>query len=254
MKNLGSPFLRKQATGILLFRRDGASPLINFGNVRMHKMASNIERTKTAVARKGYVEVVEDRPAQIENRWTVGLDEELPDLTRLQLLAGDGVAVSQAAISSDATMSITGANPGESYLIGYDADTAPFGIQGLTSCSVKDGVPTTYVEGVDYTVDLKAGILTILPEGSIAEDTDLTITYQAAAVESLKHTNNSELVVKGTAYFDEYDQHSELPRARYSFPAQILLSNPGDNDGKKQSEFEVELLATGTIQRLGRVD
>ncbi len=243
MKETGDIIYRKQATGKLLFKRNGESTAIDFGNVRMHKHTANVERTKTAVARKGYVEIVDERPAQIEHRWTVGLDEELPDLTRLQLLAGAGTTVSQGS-GTAATESFTSVKKGQVIILAK---------QDVSNVEVEVATVAKTL-GTDYTVDAKAGVITLLRGGTIADAATVDVTYDHAAVETLEHKGNAELTVKGTAYFDEYDQHSELPRARYTFPAQVVVSNRGDNDGKKLSEFEVELLATGQIVRRGRVD
>jgi hypothetical protein len=243
-------------TGKLLFQRSGEDWPINLGNVRMHKFAPNVERTKTAVARKGYVQVVEERPSQIEHRWTVGLDEELPELVRLHLLAGAGSAADQTAVTAAATYTANDVKKGQTIIVGQDltAETPVEGLFDITVASVSQGA-TVLEEGVDYTVDGGAGTVTLLQGATITgEAADLTISYTCKAASFTKHTALSELVVKGTAYFDEFDQHSEVTRARYTFPAQIILTNGGDNDGKKLSEFEVDLLATGLIVRKGRVD
>ena len=242
MKETGDIIYRKQATGKLLFKRNGETTAIDFGNVRMHKHTANVERTKTSVARKGYVEVVDERPSQIEHRWTVGLDEELPDLTRLNLLAGAGTTVTQGS-GTEATEAFTSVKKGQVIILGK---------QDLSNVTV-EVASVAKTEGTDYTVDAKAGTITILRNGTISDAATVDVTYDHAAVETLEHKSNAELTVKGTAYFDEYDQNSELPRARYTFPAQVIVSNRGDNDGKKHSEFEVELLATGQIVRRGRV-
>lgn len=242
MKETGDIIYRKQATGKLLFQRNGESTAVDFGNVRMFKHTANVERTKTSVARKGYVEIVDERPSQIEHRWTVGLDEELPDLTRLQLLAGVGTTVTQPS-GSDTAEQFTDVKKGQVILLAN---------QDVSNVVVEVSAAAK-AEGTDYTLDAKAGIITILRNGTIADAATVDVTYDHASVQTLEHKSNAETTVKGTAYFDEYDQHSEQPRARYTFPAQVFMSNRGDNDGKKLSEFEVELLATGQIVRRARV-
>ncbi len=246
MKETGDLIYRKQTTGKLFFKREGESASIDFGNVRMYKYAPKIERTKTTVARKGYVQLVEERPTQVEHRWTVGLDEELTDVVRLHLLAGAGTTVTQT------TTAVTGmavADVKKGQVIVLPA-------QNVSSVVVKidEATDVTTVPDVDYKLDAAAGTITILRGGQIEDGDDLLIDYTPAAATFVDHKGFTDLCVKGTAVFDEYDQHSESPRARYTFTAQIHLTNGGDNDGKKQSEFEVELLATGQIVRRGRVD
>ncbi|HEY1170233.1 MAG TPA: hypothetical protein VGH19_02580 [Verrucomicrobiae bacterium] len=246
MKETGDLIYRKQTTGKLLFKREGEGAFIDFGNVRMYKYAPKIERTKTTVARKGYVQLVEERPTQVEHRWTVGLDEELPDLVRLHLLAGTGATVTQS----------TTAVPAHAVLNVKKGQVIVLPDQNVTVTSVKidEEEDVTTVPNVDYKVDAVAGTITILHSGQIADGDDLLVAYTPTAATFTEHTGLTDLCVKGTVVFDEYDQHQEAPRARYTFTAQITVSNGGDNDGKKQSEFEVELLATGKIVRRGRVD
>ncbi len=246
MKETGDLIYRKQTTGKLLFKREGESAYVDFGNVRMHKYAPKIELTKTMVARKGYVQLVEERPTQVEHRWTVGLDEELPDLVRLHLLAGEGTTAAQPTTEVE-DQPFTGVKKGQVIVLSG---------QNVTGVVVKIDEETdiTTAVDVDYTVDAAAGTITILRGGQIADGDDLLVTFTPGTLSHTTHTGFTELAVKGSAVFDEYDQHSEVPRARYTFPAQIHLTNGGDNDGKKLSEFEVELLATGQIVRKSRVD
>ncbi len=246
MKETGDLIYRKQTTGKLFFKREGESAFVDFGNVRMHKFAPKIERTKTTVARKGYVQLVEERPTQVEHRWTVGLDEELPDLVRLHLLAGAGETVTQTDTAVPA-YAVTGVKKGQVIVLPAQNVT-------VTTVKIDETTDITTVANVDYKVDAMAGTITILQAGQIADGDDLLIAYTPVAGTFVQHTGLTDLCVKGTAVFDEYDQHSDAPRARYTFTAQITVSNGGDNDGKKQSEFEVELLATGQVVRRGRVD
>ena len=58
--------------------------------------------------------------------------------------------------------------PGRNYQLGQTAAN-PFGVRGVSSVSVKSEVGSTvYVAGVDYNVDLAAGIIQILEGGAIA--------------------------------------------------------------------------------------
>jgi hypothetical protein len=246
MKETGDLIYRKQTTGKLLFKREGESAYVDFGNVRMHKYAPKIERTKTMVARKGYVQLVEERPTQVEHRWTVGLDEELPDLVRLHLLAGEGTTVPQST-TAVTDMPVAGVKKGQVIVLPEQNVT-------LVTVEIDEETDVPAVLDVDYTVDAAAGTITLLQGGQIADGDDLLISYTPGTLSHTVHSGFTELAVKGTAVFDEYDQHAEAPRARYTFTAQIHLTNGGDNDGKKLSEFEVELLATGQIVRKGRVE
>lgn len=234
---------RKKTTGQFAFKRTGESTYINLGNVRMHSQELTAERTKLQVARKGYVETIHEQPAVLERRWKIGLDEELPDVTRLDLLAGAHATANQAS-GTAATESFTAVKQGQVIYLAK---------QDVTITSVKVGA-TAYVEGTDYSVDAKAGKITLLRGGDVAiEGATIDVIYDHAAVTRIQHTTNGEIKLEGAFLFDEFDQNSDIPRARYTGSGMLIMSNRGDSDGKKFSEFEVELLITGTLTRLALV-
>lgn len=243
MLEIGDYRTRKQVTGKLLFQRTGENSYINFGDVRMHKHEATIERTKIMTARKGYLETTYEQPNHIENRWTVGLNEELTPLTRLDLLAGAHTDVTQASATAQSETFSAVKTGGALVLAKVDVSSVVVTVSSVTKTL-----------GTDYTLDAKAGIVQLLRGGSIADGANVSVAYDCAQSKLFKHTNNGELTVAGNVRFDEYDQNSDLPRATYTFPAQIIMSNRGDNDGKKLSEFEVQMLVTGTITRIGRED
>lgn len=243
MLEVGDFRTRKQCTGKLLFQRTGETTFINFGDVRTHKSDKQIARTKIMTARKGYVEVTHEQPNQIESRWTIGLNEETLSLVRLDLLSG---------IHTDATQSsATGSS--ETFSSVKAGGAIVLAKVNVTNVAVTVS-SSPKVLGTDYTVDTAAGVVQLLKGGSIADAANVVVTYDCAMTKLYKHVGNAELSVSGNARFDEYDQNSDIPRATYTFPAQIIVTNRGDNDGKKLSEFEVQLLATGTITRIGRED
>lgn len=234
----GNAKWRKKVTGQLLFKRSGAVDYVNFGNVRLHAQELTAERSKIMVARKGYVETVSEQVAQLERRFKVGLDEELPEVTRLDLLAAAHTATNQSS-GTGATESFVGVKQGNVLVLAKQDVTAV----------VVEVATVAKTLGTDYTLDAKAGTITILRGGTIAEGATVDVDYNHAAINYITHTTNGELRVAGDMLFLEFDQNSEIPRARWSATAEIILSNRGDNDGKKFSEFEAELLITGTLTK-----
>ncbi|MEW6306274.1 MAG: hypothetical protein AB1705_22635 [Verrucomicrobiota bacterium] len=240
--NTGSYLTRKLVTGRLLFKRAGANTFMDFGNVVMHKQESSKETVKIKQARKGYVETIHERPIDIEHRWSVSLDEQLDDSLRLQLLAT--VASADQASAASQSESFTGVAKGNVIKLA----------KRNVSNVVVEVATVAKTLNVDYTLDAEAGLITILRTGTIADASTVDVDYDAGAATIQRFTSNEELIVKGDALLDEYDQHSDLPRGRVSFSGQIMAKDYGDNDGKKASQFTVELLATGPITYDKRVD
>lgn len=243
MLEAGNIKWRKKVTGKFRFKRTGESTYVNLGNVRMHSVTADVERTKFSVAKKGYHQVIHEEPAQVERRFKVGLDEELPEVTRLDLLAGAHATADQAAVAVAATASYTSVKKGH--------------IIQLPKLKVTDVVvevaTVAKTLGTDYLLDADAGTIEILHGGSIADDDDVDVEYEAEAVAGLiQHVSGGEIKVVGEFIFDEFDQHTATPRARYTGSGILFMSNRGDSDGKKFSELEVEMLVTSELTRVAR--
>lgn len=69
------------------------------------------------------------------------------------------------------------AHPGKAFFLGRPNLTS------FTSLTSTGGSPTTYVNGTDYTVDLKSGTVEIIEGGAISTQTNVLTTYVAGAIE-----------------------------------------------------------------------
>ncbi len=241
---LGDLKNRKKATGRAFFQRSGESSLIDLGNVVMHKHDAKIDRTKLGTARKGYVQITHEEPAQIEERWSVKVDELVTEAVKLSLLATQGADTVQAPAAAQ-TETFTAVKLG---------NVLKCAKVNLSAVQVKKGA-TVLVAGTDYKLDAGAGLVSLL-RGSptIADGDNITVVYDVLAATLNNFTSRTELFVPGTFSLDEYDVNSEVPRMRHSFPAEIIVTDRGDNDGKKYNETTFEALATGTYTCQKRVD
>lgn len=95
-------------------------------------------------------------------------------LNNLKLfLKGEDNVVQQAAQSQE-SVTITGAKVGKYYETGF---------RRITSVVVNQGSLGPFVEGTDYEVNSEFGIIRILPGGTITDDDDLTVAFEAPAVQ-----------------------------------------------------------------------
>lgn len=102
------------------------------------------------------------------------------------------------------------------------------------------------VEGTDYTVDLKTGMVTLLGYGSAGL---LTAHWDQPAQPTKYYVQLSEAFVRGTVKLVLQDEGETgapgAPREIATFAGEISTSDWGDDDGTKFNEFQLTLAATG---------
>lgn len=181
------------------FLADGVTPggLVPFGNCPNFNLNVSFEEISHMDSQGGFKE--EDENAMIAREVIANITcDDLKPENMVKFFMGSSEQVTQASATA-ASYAITGAQQGETYVIGFSASN-PFGAQDLSNVSVADGVPTTYTLGDDYTLDLARGLITIVPGGAIADDTDLTITYDAA-VQSRTRVQSGNQQIEGALLF-----------------------------------------------------
>lgn len=127
------------------------------------------------------------------------------------------------------------------YQLGVTASN-PAGVRGVSSVVVEDVTPTTYVEGTDYEIDEDLGRLYILTEGSIDDDTELTVTYDIDASTRDRIISKNQQI-NGQLRFVAYNAVGK--NVDY-FMAYVRISPNGDfslkSDEWQQLGFSVEVL------------
>ena len=112
------------------------------------------------------------------------------DVDNLALfIMGDASSVTQSA-ASVVGESISNVQPARFYQIGATA-LDPNGVRAISAVTVSDAVPTTYVEGTDYDLDLAMGRLYVIEGGTIVAGTDLVVDYTTVAGTRDRVTTNS---------------------------------------------------------------
>lgn len=162
------------------FLADGITPggFMEFGNCPAFNLNVTFEDLPHFDSRSGVREEDANATLSREVGGAITCDDLKPDNMAFYFM-GEASTVTQAT-GTAATYAITGTQQGRTYIIGSTL-VNPFGVQGLTSVSVADATPTTYDVGDDYTINAEQGTITIVPGGAIADDTDITVTFDNPA-------------------------------------------------------------------------
>jgi len=210
------------------------------GNILKFKLDNEIKTvTHKAADPLGFKRVdVEDI---IEANWSYKFtfDEEYA-FTR-KLLLGTLTAptpASQGAHTAPAgTASFTNVVHGATYFLGdYNVTSVVVTVVGAS--------PETKVLNVDYTLDPILGAITILPGGAIASGVDDPVVTWGCASETRDQFTTLDAVQVDAAFrLIEYDRHSTNPRQFTTFTGTAWVSNQGENDGDKFSEYELTVRA-----------
>jgi len=221
---LGHIEAHEKLTARLFVEPSGESGFIDCGNVADYKHAPEKQYKTRMVAEGGYRRVNDEQVDTIHDRWEFTLDEMDVFNHRLLHLAQSPTAVVQSATTAPAgTASITGITKGRCYFIGA---------VGLDTVVVTKGV-TTLVEGTDYTMDLKAGVITILPGGvTLVDGDDIALTFGNVAVDFESYTSNSQVLFRGTVRILETNQFSGVPLREISFSGNLSITAWPEQSGE----------------------
>lgn len=148
------------------------------------------------------------------------------------------------------TETITGVKKGLMYRLGRSL-SSPTGLRGVTVISVKDDIPTTFVNNTDYVFDIANGLLTLLIGGSIVNDSDLTITYDVAA-STYDQIISGSADVEGELLFISNNPHGPqsqiwLPRATITPNGDLSLMTDPDSPTWQQIPLTITALKLGAL-------
>lgn len=127
---------------------------------------------------------------------------------------------------TDEVASGTVTNEAHTAYLGYSFQLNRINLTSFTSLTSSGGTPTTYVRDTDYTVNLKSGMVTILADGDIPDDTDVRANYVAGAYERVNSFTNANkelyLIYNGVNLAEDRKPFKlEVFRARFQ-PAKTL--------------------------------
>lgn len=153
-------------------------------------------------------------------------------------LSGTAVALTaaEATVTDEA---VTAPAAGEYVQLG--GTSAKRNISAVTVTTSPAG--TTYVEGTDYTLDAKLGLLTIIATGSITEADDLLVTYTHAAESGYQVDIGSNVTIRVAIVANLYDEYRG---AYYTLELDSVVLN-----ASQEINFISEEDSTGELLQFG---
>lgn len=139
---------------------------------------------------------------------------------------------------------------GLSYQLGTSA-VNPSGVRGLTAFSLKPAAAgTAYIAGVDYVVDMKLGMVTILDGGAIVNNSSPVATYTVGAGTREQVISKSKTVEGALRYLAK---NPEGKQNDYFMP-HVKLTPNGDyalkGDDWQALTFNLEIIKKGSLEAI----
>jgi hypothetical protein len=219
-------------TGRLFWQPSGESGYIDLGNCTSHSEQPDVQRVDHWKYERGTKRVDHSLVGSLKPKRVFTFDEHFDKSIALQAFAALATEVTQAEAAGVA-VSITpepALKAGQSMFLGKEK------ISNLVV--LEDTNPV--VEGVDYTVDYGAGIVTILHDSGEQWD----FTFDCEEVTRLNFEMFSKLLTEGTFRFVASDQHSDVPVQNETIRGTAYVTAWGDGTTDKFQEYTVEVIST----------
>jgi hypothetical protein len=208
-------------TAQILITPTGDAGAIDMGEVQTHKRDIGIGRTEIMRSKPGFRTRVANLIGDRKGQYEVMLEEDFPDTVRLALLGAQGADTAQAAAN--------GLNAG---FVATQGRTFDLGKYNVSNVTVTVGAEEM-TEGEDYDVNLNTGTVFVIPGGGIANEDNVTVAFDCAAVDLHNFTADEELYTTGAVKIIEMDQHENAPAKITTFTGQYYMDQDQDHDGKK---------------------
>jgi len=217
---LGHTEAHERLTARVFIDPDG-SGYVSLGNIIEYRYTPTRETIERRVAEKGYLLTDDEQIQTVKEAWEFTLDEEDAQTAQFLRLASQGADIDQAA-ESDGSATVSAVQPGRWYDIG---------VRRLTALTVTvDSAEKT--EGVDYDVDLDAGMIYIRPDGSIAAESDLSITYSSEEYKAQTFTGVSQVRFAGPVIIQEFSAHDGAPLRDIRFTGLLIATAYPEQTGE----------------------
>jgi len=134
-----------------------------------------------------------------------------------------------------------GVTQGRYYQIGKTLNKA--GARNISSVAVKDATPTTYTVTDDYVVDAASGMLYVVPDGAIDDDTVLLIDFTPEANTREQLVTNSDGAMVGELIIHENPARGvpriwTIPYVEFSPNGDVQLQS---RDGPREMSFNLKV-------------
>lgn len=109
----------------------------------------------------------------------------------------DAENLALAFLGSDQAYTQTAATDATGTLTAIADRYAEIGAEQISNLVVKDATDTTtYVDGTDYEVNSRLGLLKVLSTGAIADGATLNLTYDKAAISARQITGSTDSIIR----------------------------------------------------------
>lgn len=209
---LGHSEAHERLTARVYVDPDGAG-YISLGNVAEYRYTPTRNTIERRVAEKGYVRVDDELISDVKEAWEFVLDEEDANTARFLRLAAGATVVTQSAATGSISV-LTDVQRGRWYDIG---------LRRLSAVTVQVSSQTK-VEGRDYVIDRDAGMIYIVPTGTITDGSDVTVTHDVAQMTHHSFATLSQVRFTGPVLIHEFNQHDPAPLREISFTGVIIAT------------------------------
>lgn len=224
----------ERLTGEAHFTPTGEASSIKIGNIRVHKVDYGIDRKQYMRSRDGKSTLRREDSIAAKPILSLTCDEWASPVTPLVLLGDQLTDLSQ---SSGATVSFTfSSKKGRN-----------FKVPALNITNVIVTVPSGKTEGADFTLDKKRGYIYIMLEGTIADATSVTLTFDKPAITREKYQAFTKLNRTGTMFVYESDEYSDEPKAVWTLIGQLTSDNRGEVKVDDATAFDLRFAITADV-------
>lgn len=238
-----TPGNRLRVTTKVFLKRSGATGFEDIGNVLEFKDNKKLESVEHKSAGLNGVLVVDDKQVHtVGSAFEFKFDESSIANVRRMLQAEANTTTSQAA-NATLAVSIASVTKGLSYYVGA---------RNLSGHALTFG-GTSKTEGTDFVLDKKAGMVTILSAGAIANGAAVAGTVNCAAVESATWTQDKEFNLQVGFRIEQYDELGW--RATWSGAyARATMMNLGERNPGAFNEPQAVIVPMGDVTYEERTD
>jgi hypothetical protein len=181
--------------GMLLFKPVGETGFEDFGNVKDFSLTVKTEKLEHYSTASGIkvkdAEIVKSQEFNV----SFEIDElRIETLEKFALASRTDTTIAAGTVVDEAVNNV---RQGLWYKLAHEKikrTPAPVVTNDATP-------PTTYTEGVDYEIDYEAGAIYIIPNGNIADGTNLRIDYSYDAMTKTTLQSGQKYQIVGTLWF-----------------------------------------------------
>jgi hypothetical protein len=217
---LGHTEAHERLTARVYYDPDG-SGYLSLGNIVEYRYTPTRNTIERKISEKGWVRVEDELVVDVKEAWECVLDEEDADTARFLRLATPAATVTQSAASAGIGL-VSNVKQGRYYDIG---------LRRLSNVTVKVGA-STKTEGTDYILDRDAGILYIVPGGSIADNSTVEVTSDVPEVKHQVWTGLRQVRFGGPVMIHEFNQHDPAPLREIRFTGVIIATAFPEHTGE----------------------